>query len=643
VTLAASSLTGDQVDLEIWESFGIQHVDNQALAVEDGSSTVAFSSDLGDDVLGFPLLSEGVLTLASFLERDGLRSTMRISTEFHQDTIPPGLIRFGPPFDAIASRFRTDLPHARPYGVSTEPVSTTAVAWPLGGTEVLRSAGSSPQNAFTGSSFDPGPADGSLISFDMRLVDDAGNPMSAPVQGTVVRRGFLGQHPNAGSCLIEVFDAGTLAPLHGATVYIEDYQTSFIAPGSRNEDSGVTGSDGRVEFFARAVGVPQTVTVVLPGYHACSLVGYDSEFASLPMRPELAPSVSVSPSASNVSGGTLTIASGLLQLEPGKSDVDGMMELLLPLSFTSLNVLADRPGWYAAFHEVSAVTTAGTTQFERVALDDRVLVDAVSSASASAVAPHFALGSSTNSSLGTATHIFDVGPLSGGAGLGGGLAEVTFAAEVRIPGIVFPAVVGTGGGYQAGSNRFGVVEIEPSLLAAAILEGAPADFALIRAYAENLDGDAALARLDWSGDLSLGGFGSVALPSIPTVQASSGTLLWPDVALHHKDVSSQATDWHHLTLTDNAPAASEWDLWTFGDSDSADESVILPSLAPASGAVSDPPPLLTTVGSSWTLEVEVFQLDTLAFPSVLGVHFAQLLRDCQQWSLATPGSSFEVR
>jgi len=142
-------------------------------------------------------------------------------------------------------------------------------------------------------------------------------------------------------------------------------------------------------------------------------------------------------------------------------------------------------------------------------------------------------------------------------------------------------------------------------------------------------------------------FAGISESTPPTNSAGAGSLVWPDIELTFPDVLDDtidgSEDWYHLTLVDSDTPASEWDIWLNADSDSVAESVILPALAPASGTSSDGSPLLTTPGSTWTLAVSAFNLDSTKFPSANGTFFAALFRDCDSWSTSVPGTPFNVQ
>ncbi len=647
INLGASSLTGDVVKLEIWDTFGLNHIADASSSVVDGVTTVAFNADLGDAVLGFPAFADGPLTIAAWVERSGTSSTVEILSTIIQDTNPPVLSQMGPPFTGVSTRMSTDLSNVRPYGKASEPILTVDITYPLGGATSSRSAGPSGDGFFIGNHFDPGVADGAIAEFEIRLTDLAGNQMDDPVKCTAYRRGFVGAQVSTGDLTVEVVDAQSLAPLPGATIYLEDFQSAFTAAGLRNEDSGATGSDGRNSFSGR-VGL-QTITVIMAGYHPFTLLGSTADFVSIPLRPEVWDSVTVSPSITGGLSGEVTFASGMFSDNPGERLPSGLIDASLPLAFNSYAVIPDRPGWFAGFHEVAEYGGGGTTYYDLFSLEPRFLVDAPSSSGGSTVIPTLSFGSTTNATNATTNSIwsFQVAP---SLGYNGPRSDGAITTTSSIPGIQGNAI--TGVGAISGVNA--EAEMELALHLAAVNEGALSSTSRCQIFVVDDDGDQSLTRYSVTGDLETAvvngqaiSFAGISESTPPTNSAGAGSLVWPDIELTFPDVLDDtidgSEDWYHLTLVDSDTPASEWDIWLNADSDSVAESVILPALAPASGTSSDGSPLLTTPGSTWTLAVSAFNLDSTKFPSANGTFFAALFRDCDSWSTSVPGTPFNVQ
>jgi hypothetical protein len=633
-TLASTILAGDTVELEIWETWGGDSVENTATTTEDGPTTVLYFTDLTDpEESGSPFLTDGPLYLASYVERGALRSAIHVTGSFHQDTLRPSLSEFGPPADSSPSRFRTDLPEIRPYGYATEPIQSVDV-----GGDVRTGVGSSVASFFIGHAFNPGPPDGTEVLFDLSLTDLANNPMESSIQGRAVRRGFVGVDPALGGVTVECFNKRSLNPISGATVYIQD-----AGGGSLLEDSATTGSGGTVSFddsvLTGSRNGPQTITVIHPNFHAVTLVGVDASLVSLPLREKSAPSESLSLTVSGQTSGLLRVATPLLGETSTKSEPDFMLDFDLDQAFSSLTVLPDRPAWFSAFYEVDSHAGGGAQPyFDLYAIEPRVLVDAPDSSRSSLANPLLGLLPSTNSSLpGSEEYLFEIQSMASGGGFSG-LTERTAITLSPLPGLAGPAITGVGG--LNGLNAS--VELEQALQTLAEAEGGLPGKTILQVYAEDADGDRIIGRVGIDVVSNPPALPSLTLPGVPTPAAPTG-LSWPNITLNFTDVLTGEGDWNRLLLVDDSLSPTEWDIWVPADSDSVADSVILPTLAPASGSASDAPPLAFGSGELWTLQVEAFDLPDATFTSPSGIFFAQLLRDCMGWALTIPSTGFEVQ
>ncbi|MDP7245804.1 MAG: Ig-like domain-containing protein [Planctomycetota bacterium] len=633
-TLPATSLAGDTVELEIWETWGGNSVDNTMTSSANGPTTVLYFTDLTDPFeAGAPILSDGPLYLAAYIERSGLRSAILVTSEFHQDTNPPSLREFGPPSDSSPSRFRTDLPEIRPYGYATEPIQAVDI-----GGDVRTGTGSSTASFFIGHAFDPGPPDGTETLFDYTLTDLANNPMESSMQGRAIRRGFVGMDAALGMVTVECFNKRSLTPISGATVYIQNADG-----GSLLEDHGSTGSGGTFIFDDSAMpgarSGAQTITIVHPSFHAVTLVGVDASLVSLPLREKSAPTETLSLTVAGQTTGLVRVASPLLGETITQPEPDFMLDYDLEQSFNSLTVLPDRPGWFSGFYEVADHAGGGAqTYFNQYAIEPRVLVDAPDSSSSSLAFPILGLLPSTNSALpGAEEYLFEVQSMVPGGGFSG-LTERTAMTLSPLPGLPGPAITGVGG--LSGLNAS--VEMESVLQTLAEAEGATAAKTLFQVYAEDGDGDRILARTSIDVVSNPPPLASMTLPGVPAPLAPTGTT-WPNITLNFTDVLAGEGDWNRLILVDDSLSPTEWDLWVPSDSDSAADSVILPTLALTSSSASEDPPLSFGSGISWTLQVEAFDMPDAVFTGPEGIFFAQLPRDCMGWALTIPSNGFEVQ
>ncbi|MBL7008319.1 MAG: Ig-like domain-containing protein, partial [Planctomycetes bacterium] len=205
VAVGASALVTDVAHLEVWEGLGSDQVSGDQPAV-NGPGSVAFVSDLSDGN-GAPVLADGLLTIGAFLQRGALRTTFRVQQSFFQDTVRPVLVEFGPPAASIPSRFSTDLPEFRPYGLASEPISAVEVEFAPNPASTRTTLLPSPDKFFLGDAFPLPQVSGGPFAFTARLTDAAGNQMVDPVAGSAVFRGFTGPAPAAGTVSVLAFNA----------------------------------------------------------------------------------------------------------------------------------------------------------------------------------------------------------------------------------------------------------------------------------------------------------------------------------------------------------------------------------------------------------------------------------------------------
>ncbi len=610
--------SGDTVHLQVHESVGDKRVLDTFTT--PGGTMADFSTDLSDGK-GQPFLADGTLILGAFLERNGRRSTTRVILNVIQDTIRPGLLRFGPPDGSLASRFVTDVPELRPYGIATEPVTKVLAEFPIGGAALLRTVTQGdPNSFFLGPVFSAAASPGEgPFDFNVLLSDAAGNDMQVPVTGSALFRGFLGDQPLTGGPLrVVAFNRRSLDPVVGATVWVESFG------GADPEEKGTTGSDGAVTFLARTG--PQTITVSAPGFTAATLVGVDTDLISLPLREADPVFQSISPIVTGVAGGTARLASPLIQDQDGVDRPDGLFDASVPIASGSIFVRPDRPGWFATFHDVQPFDPGPNRYYELFGLDPRAMI-APSDPARPRVSPLLALASTTNVSGSNFDFIYLISPLAKGTGFQLPPLESTASALMVIPGLDGPASVGAG----SLSLPKAEVEVEQLLHDRAALEGAPTGTVELQVFARDQDGDRALGRLPVVYEASPAAV-PLNLPDIPVVGTQTGGP-FAGLSLTFTPSLGAGPGYYRLILEDTASVPAQWDLWVPASVGAAG-SLALPALM---GGL---PPLLTGPGTGWTLRCEAYGMP----PGFLetGFFFTQLLRDNLSWASAVSSPAFEV-
>ncbi|MDP7061854.1 MAG: Ig-like domain-containing protein [Planctomycetota bacterium] len=621
VTTPISVLSADEVTLLVHETNESEFVSATTIA---GGGLSAFELDLTDSS-GAPLFSSSAeLVLASYVERDGVRSsvqTFRDSDGFEavvsHDTVRPLLFSYGPPAGAFGSQFLTDTPWFRPYGLASEQIARIEASFPPGSGAQTRDVDTpSTANFFIGPAFDPLVILEGPLAFDITLTDKAGNAASTVSPGVVEFRGFLSATPIiSGEVQVVAFDREGLYQISGATVFIEDF-------GGGNEDSANTGSDGSVSFSGR-VGA-QTITIQAEGFHAVSLMGFDASELSIPMIAEGRFTAAVSPLITGLSTGVTSISSNLLTDGNGDADANGVQTYDLENLFASgLDIRMNRPGWFAAFHDVVDFPSANR-YFRFFAGDSRVLVDPTSGSTV--VTPEFAMIESTNQIAGTTNYIYPI-QASGGAGLSLPPESGNSLITTTIPGINGPCAVGAGSVDFSGGGTNGAAELELSLLGAAVAEGASAADVQLQIHAIDSDGDQAMARATVSVQASPAAT-PIALPDVPEVTAAWGGASYP-YTRDFTDTLSGDQGYYCLTITDSAVESSSWQIWLAGSA-GVGGSLTLPTLKETAGAAVGTPPLDTSSGGHWTATMQAFSMP-LGFIE-RGFFFSELERDYEAWA-----------
>ena len=621
VSTPISVLSADSVTLMVHETSDSEFVTASTLA---GGGLAAFTLDLTNE-LGAPLFtSVATMVLAGYVERDGLRSSVQTfrdadgaESTVNHDMVRPLLFNYGPPSGSFGSQFLTDMPNFRPYGRASEQIAQIQASFPPTlGTQTRSVETPSQANFFIGPAFDPLVITEGPLSFDITLTDQAGNAASVASPGVVEFRGFLGSSAIvSGDVVVVAFDREGLYQVSGATVFIEDF-------GGGNEASGHTGSDGAITFGLRSG--PQTVTIQVAGFHTVSVVGFDTDELSVPLISESRLAANLSPLISGLSTGVTTVASNLLTDSGGEQDAEGTQTYDLESLFSSgLTARLNRPGWFAAFHDVAAYPAADR-YFRFVALDERVLVDP--SSGSVVVPPLFAMAESTNQVAGTTEYIYPI-QASGGTGLSLPPVSGNSLLTTRIPGIGGACAVGAGSVDFSGGGTNGAAELELSLHAAAVAEGAPASTVQLQIHAIDSDGDQALARETVNITASPVAT-PITLPNIPEVTAAWSGGSYP-FTRGFTDSLTGLDGFYRMTIRDTAVESSSWHIWIAGSA-GVGGSFTLPTLKETAASAVGTPPLDTSVGGGWIATMEAFGMAGTFVER--GFFFSELERDNETWA-----------
>lgn len=636
----APAINGDNFDdflVDVVTGVSAQPADFVTLIAHDASGAVGrrdtrlagtgaprFHLDLS--AKGAPIFtSSSEVVLASFVKRGAFRSTVQVArtpggepATITVDSTPPFLTAFGPPSGTFGSQFLSDTPELRPYGRATEAVGRVRVRFPAGGAAKTRDLFQPPNSGFfAGPAFDLGLVGAGPFPFDVLLTDTSGNAAPAAIPASATFRGFVGPVPlGGGAVMVSAYDPITLSPIPNATVYIEDF-------GGGAESSAMTGSDGSVSFAGRSGA--QTVTVTAAERQAVTVVGVLATELSLPLAETLVPLAELGAGITGVTTGVTTVSGSLLAELDGLDDADLVQTVDLGVLFGSgLTARLQRPGWFAAFHEVMPFPAAGS-YFRFFALEPTVITEP--STGGTLQSPQLPLGESSNEVLSATDFQY---PISVTLGSGYDLPADSAGAMAyaRIPGLDHLAAVGAG----AVAGASGAAEVEIVLHAAAVEAGATAGEVLIEAHAVDDDGDFVLAR---SAAALAASPGPVALtfPGIPELVGAWSGGGYPFTRPFTATLAA-GSGYYRLVLRDDAVPPATWTIWIPATA-GLGGSVTLPTLKSSPAGAIGAPPLASAPGSSWSVFAEAYRMPA-GFLEI-GFFWTSLRRDCTGFARSAAG------
>ena len=597
-----------------------------------GTGTPRYTLDLTDPVSGDPLfLPQADLVLGAYAERGGRRTTVRVAedaagalqTVVH-DLVPPVLFQYGPPYGQFGSQFVTDLPELRPLGTASEPIARIITRVPPGGTGVPRDVFTpSASSAFLGSAFPRATVTEGPVAFDIQLTDRAGNPSLVASPGSAVFRGFVSTQTltgSGGALRVVAFDRDALQVLPGAQVWVQD-------AGGGNEAAATTGSNGAALFSGRS-GL-QTVTVAAPGYHAVTLHGSDGAVLSLPLVSSFPIVASATTTFDGVNTGTVTVSGTTLAESSSGPDPAAAQDFDLGAGLFGAGVAIglQRPGWYAAFHEVADFPAS--TYLRLVGLEPRVLVDAATGTSVPTL--QFPMRESMNEVAATSDYVYPL-HVTPGAGFDNPVEELRVLMTTAIPGLGGQAAVGAGSMAVSNANPNAGVELELGLHGDALLEGADPATVYVHVYGRDADGELAIAR-EPVAVLASPATTSISLPDLPEATAAWLGTGYPYTRTF-SDSLGGGPGWYRMVIRDSQSQAAEWHVWIAAGS-AGGGSFTLPTLASTPGGPVGTPPLTTAPGATWRAHFEAFSMP--AGYGVTGFYFRELYRDFLGWARAAQG------
>jgi hypothetical protein len=348
VELPASTLASDDLLARVYgvessssSTTELSFIEKQIKAGIDGAGTVQVSLAGSLGTVASPEFKDGELTVAVLLSRGSARTGFALVEDLTQDSVPPTLTELGPPSLVSATNLLTDLAAPAIHGTASEELGALTVT-----------VGSTDYELFASS------ADGRFISkpffllraqtstgFDLTFRDKAGNSLVTTVAGTIDQRGTVTGDVSGGSLSVTVYDDASLLAVQGATVLIEPGRPQKPASGRQ---SATTDANGLATFGGLAAS-SYTVTVVKDGYELFSIVDTSASFLSLPLRPLVNGTATLSGSFNFLPTGNSTAIVGVNLLDGLEDDFAVQTMTSAPTTLTATPVLASRPLFLSAF------------------------------------------------------------------------------------------------------------------------------------------------------------------------------------------------------------------------------------------------------------------------------------------------------
>jgi hypothetical protein len=350
---------------------------------------------------------------------------------------------------------------------------------------------------------------------------------------------------------------------------------------------------------------------------------------SLPLSSSFALSASASTTFDGVNSGLVAVSASAIvdsasQPAPAAAaDVD----LDAGSFLTSVPIGLQRPGWYAAFHDIRPFPS--TTYLRLLAGEERVFVDAATGSTVPSLS--FAMRESLNAIAGTSEYVYPL-HVQAGANFDNPVQELRVLMTTAIPGLGGQAAVGAGSMGTTNSNPNAGVELELGLHADAVAEGADAGTVQVHLYARDDDGEEAIARVPVV-ITAAPATTTVPLPDVPVVSGAWGGTAYP-YSRSFQDTLSGGPGWYRMVIRDTQAQPAEWHVWIASGS-AGGGSFTLPTLAMTAGGAVGVPPLTTAPGANWRARVEAFSMP--AGFGANGFFFRELYRDFLGWAIGAQG------
>jgi hypothetical protein len=257
------------------------------------------------------------------------------------DTVPPTLLGLGETGTALGT-FASDVRDLAMVGRANESLGGAVVSTPLGDNmttpgNVPAVTGQDASGLFTAAPVHVGLVDPASLplSYTITIYDKALNPATAAI-GTFNQLGASG--PGAalpgGNVTVGVFDATSLAPIPGASVFTHANAAGTVTAVA----SGTTDATGSITLAAAsASGAETIVTVVKPGFDLFTFDGVPTARLSVPLTPSLLSFASAS--------GEVTTTSSTVELAT-KSCADSRSSELMNSLFPVGNCSMDPTGQF---------------------------------------------------------------------------------------------------------------------------------------------------------------------------------------------------------------------------------------------------------------------------------------------------------
>ena len=356
VELPAGSQVGDRILVRVYGTDPaasptplLTFFEFEGAVTADGerTETLALGNLLGD--LGNTKVTDGDLTIAARVSRGNVLTGFISSDDALLDTVRPTFEDVVPAAAGGTNVFLTDMNAATLQGKANEQLGHIELTV-LSNTVGMFGSGEDGSFQSLGFFLNRQVAD---VPFTLNIADRAGNLASGAVNGMIRQRGFVTGSVSGGTLTVFAYDDATLEPIGDVDVLVEP---GFPDASATGRVTGKTDTSG-VATFTGLSQAKYSITLVKNGYHMFSLLNTAAGTVSLPLRPQVGATASVSGGIGFTALPNFSAEVGVNLLEDAGDDYRTATARSLPNVLGNTDVRPNRPLAVTAFAGIFPATT----------------------------------------------------------------------------------------------------------------------------------------------------------------------------------------------------------------------------------------------------------------------------------------------